>query len=793
MTARLTSLSAQALFHAADIVVPRPLPSSPPRFSRVNWTDPVEVTTTWLSDTTRATETGLHTSFSLRSRPVRSITAKFSGMSKAESESLRQSIARLGSEPCPFPLYCDARQVFQPVSAGVTELPISTSLRRFFPGGRVIVISTDPDFSAAAPIQEYAEIHEVFSDRITLKSPLQMAYPLGVEVIPCIDATLTSSSSASNRSDHVLEVEISATEVVGQSTLPPIYRGHLHGLFPRYIKSRFPVGDPVGSSEPPLAAISPDWRRGLSRGFERNLREEQVGKGYILEAREGAPYATFAPDFLQLSREDAWELQALFDCCRGRVDPFFFLDPQTSWEAIPSSVLPIGNVIDFRAPGVAADYESIRYISLALSEGTSTTFGIFKVNRFLDIVGQDVIRAVLEGITPLESAVLSNVSEGSLAIRPAYLCAFDTDALSERWETDTVLYSRPRIAEKVKSGSLQVMSRAPQGLQPPPAGVEGLQWWFAAGANCFNLVANGRWVRTTAYPDHNNYQVDRWFDARYQMPEELPANGSLASLEFEGFHYALERDFDTINSPGPALVCSSSAQWMLAGRRAIINPDFKFGPSLPGSWLRASLGAAAICPWSNDDGMTMFLVVVGGLRNLGAFPSIRTVMRIRSSAGLGASPFRWDDQGYQIVTPSTQRGRIDVHRTLGVSTPGDEIYPRPICRAGKVTIAVVRWTPNGKLESWHNGDRYGEPDGLWQSANNIPQIAYPDTATMDDPEWLSCFDDGIGVGPSVVENQFAVGQILLGMMNYRRALPNSELNTIGRFLANAHNATWQDV
>ena len=116
-------------------IVPIALPSLLPRAMMANWKTEVILESAYLTSVSVA-DTLAEDRRSLIRNPYRTQFINLSGLSRQESAQIQAHFLRTSDERIPVPLYCDFAGV---TSATGVDIFCDPSLRRFFPGGRILI------------------------------------------------------------------------------------------------------------------------------------------------------------------------------------------------------------------------------------------------------------------------------------------------------------------------------------------------------------------------------------------------------------------------------------------------------------------------------------------------------------------------------------------------------------------------------------------------------------------------------------------------------------------------------
>lgn len=390
------------------IVWPRDLPAVLASVFVANWIDQVQVSSEYLTDVQTAPETLTEERWALRERPYRKIDVLISGMSQSAAMRLFWTIRRWGQEPFPFPIYSDVSYVT--ADGADSSVWCDTRWRRFYPGGRVVVLR---EFEADVTQAVYANISEVFEDRLVLDQVVDVV--VDDLVMPCIDAQLVPNSKGVARTDQHFQVAMTVEEYEGPSAVPAI--------------TDTPTEDTYDGH--PILGADIEWTGGVGITVVRDgdkISGERAGT-FLPDGPSGR--FLFALDILEGSREAIWPTLSFFDHRLGRCKAFWLTNPLTLWTATDADT----DWIEIAADGLREDIENyLLAVSILMTDGTT-------VVRYLSsLEDHDDNGSVPEGSWRLN--LDSTVSGLSLAtierVSSAHLVRFSKDVLEERWTTNEV-------------------------------------------------------------------------------------------------------------------------------------------------------------------------------------------------------------------------------------------------------------------------------------------------------------------------------------------------------------------
>lgn len=792
--------------HAPDLVVPKPMPAVTPRVLQANWRERVTVSTRWLTDRVEAAGSLSEDRRGLSYRPVRTQTVTLSGLSKDEVNQLQANLRLCSSQPCPVPLYSDA--VLLKAEADGDWLSCTPTYRRFFPGARVVIVhpsrNSDP-FSFG--YEQYRTIKEVKPNGLLLNDTLSPAtMPVGSTIFPCIDAEIGFEFRGNLLTDSVFEVEFTAEEVIGQSTLPPIWRGPVDAFHVTAGDASLASVAFEPSDRPPILDTKdffPQWRNGVQFEIFRKGRSRRLGRGAAIDQVGDLPQVRFTWDLLKLDRYEGFRLQALFDSVQGRRSAFWVIDPVQAWEWRSTIGTPINGVV-VRMSGNEDHLQTLKHVYLRVDVPFQPVY-IAPVASFE--------RNGLDTVITFEAGYEVPNQGFQFTVGPAYLMTFESDELKEEWTVDTVFSSSLSAVEVINEREVSLGNlpdiRGTTHREQPPASVDGLQFWFEASNNCFQVMprqdtslspAPVDLQRASAWPAVRDIP-DIWVDSRVNLDDRIPL------LEQKRLPQAYLFDSSRPPSVRPPLIGKYSSKLLTWGASFITNCSFN--PSWLGAGSAEFEGTPAHLrlPWTAD-GWTLFLVASGGVTDLANVDPLADVSLVSVRDSAGRKLFEWVDRGYDTGVSTTferYRGRAVFYSLAGTAVAsvnprsfygnriGTQSFPKgPI-------VAVLRASPTEGLQMWFNGSQYPANDApsLWNDSTAINFL--PATLPNSQNDWFNGLNDQIsGFGytdTSLINPDKDYGKFpgLMAVASYRKALALEEIDIVGRHFATSHSASWEAI
>ena len=379
----------------ATQVEPLVLPESIPKLPENNWEGGVEVETIYLTDVT-VSESLAEDRMSLRTRPVRRISNRFTGMSQEKSKQILMSLARKGSNRLVYPIFSDKAKLTSAYTASASTISCPTSHRRFYTGARILI--TEEGGMAITVIRG------IGSEALTI-DPVSSSFSPDARVYPLIDCEIDLASTLNNITDYHVEIDFNAYEVSGLSALPSTTPSATQ-QFKNY----------------PVMTVPVNWAFGQTTGMVRAGARANFDRSTVVITHGPRPQHQFNCEFLSLSRGDLWEILNFFDTRKGRARAFWVLSYMTLWElsAVTTKTITVNKGVNLE------DIDDfIGHIGIVKKDGTHILATVANVED----IGNDFL------ITTVEDLPSLSVSDIQL-ITSAHLVRYTNDSMVERWTTD---------------------------------------------------------------------------------------------------------------------------------------------------------------------------------------------------------------------------------------------------------------------------------------------------------------------------------------------------------------------
>lgn len=727
MTLKISSFEAEGLILTPDRPVPVPLSLSgglpiAPMLFPVEWSGEVTVSTRWRTDITEPAARKRSERWALASRPIREISVRVLGLDKPVAHAIQQAgIQHTNLRGCPVPIYCDA--VAPTGSSGQTIFG-DFSLRRFFRGGRVVVL---PSRHLQKKGSEYffLTIKEVNSSGLEVEEALPREILKSDSIIPCIDSDYSESIEAETPAMHISDVSMAWKELDGESCLPACWPActvddaSVLSSFCKIVDSK------------PVFPFELDWQNSCVISANRDFDGDAAGRGSV-STPLGKSYHRFTLSVQGHNRQAAWNVLRFFDSMQGRRGGFWLVHPNMPWS-------PFGN------PVVAVDHCRIEPFGDAqVIQDHFRTVALIRSN------GDIVVRRV-ETVTAFSnhfsiSFEVDLEDTDFVDVQPIFECHFDSDTLEEVWATDCVVPSfEMDIVEDREAGhaSLNVEPSIIVPIMfPKLLSIEGCNLLVSASSGCSTIKEE----EAIGWPGH--FLVEKWEDVS-NGPQRQPSGHTIRKRFTSGGNKksAIVRPFQPWeNNKQPTMM------------EPLLNADWMLDPNTPIEQRTL---------WS-EAGWTVFFCFTP----LYYAPAVATnmfLMQVAEPTGSYLFAFYYDSTGLGFAN------RAGVAYTRADGTPGT--FPLSIsCFPGQPansTIVCVRFdATEGKARVWVNGQQ------ATASAQAVAGGLYLSSANYSTARIFGGFQSASNPNPSTsyISSIFGFKACANMVLSYNRPLTEEELN-----------------
>lgn len=395
-----------------------------------NWDRGVQLANAYMTDVTFSSVTGAEERRSLRDKPRRTLSVDYLNSDTSVIDRLIVNARRLTTTRVPFPLYCDESIGTAVSASGQTSVWCDTSNRRFFVGGRVLIVPHNQDNFVAMDELDTGIIEEILEDHLVLEDNLSLSFGVngaGFSVYPLIDCEIVLAPSVTFQTHTITRWEMVVDEVLGANTLPATRQGR-------------PLDMPLLEGLPVLNLNSDqNFRNGIQISYVRDGDSYGRGRGNVVDPNDYRYKQVTEWSLLSSTRTEAWKVVQFLDWARGRGRSFFAMDEEALWTPIALDptfieIDPLGEFDDFET--------DLDYIGIEMIDGT---IHVRKVNTIQDLT--TVWRITTTG----DDWPTLNVNEVRRISRVRKSRLVD-DEFEENWSTLEVCEFRFRVTEVLDEG-----------------------------------------------------------------------------------------------------------------------------------------------------------------------------------------------------------------------------------------------------------------------------------------------------------------------------------------------------
>lgn len=320
-----------------------------------NWADEIKLTTRYRTAVSRGAESLAEDRTQLFERPRRTIEVRYTELGlddKANLQRLIQSMRSMTTEDWVVPLYCDMGLVTQDAASGQPVVRGDFRRRRFFTGGRVMLV---PLVGPGGDTQKIDGTNQVFVSYISYKN---------------------------DENEFVLADNLDFSVLANGAVLMPLMcvHPHMQHRFRRYngrvwdVTFEFeekggPTCIPATQDDvPPDFDVYRNWpilraRHNFSRAMDITIFQEgeqpELGRGKITVARGEAARVKHRFRLVEDSDRDVmWDYVRFFDSRKGRLLPYWLVDQEAVFTVanIQTNFIDVVKVGDFTEFQKQMDY-----------------------------------------------------------------------------------------------------------------------------------------------------------------------------------------------------------------------------------------------------------------------------------------------------------------------------------------------------------------------------------------------------------------------------------------------------
>jgi hypothetical protein len=754
-----------------EVVAPSVPPSGfPAPLVAPNWRDGILVETTFQTGLVVGQDTATEDRRSLQRRPTRAITQSLTGFANGTGADVLTALIELSkhTDGVPFPFWLDRM-----VSTAVTTSPVdgelevevsSTAYRRLAVGQRILLSERvgawrrpDPDQVTAWTLHRWTET-KVYLRNGPVSPP---TYPKGSLVLPCIDAEVVLNASVSSPNAKIVQaLNLVVAERPGEGSLPPLAYG-LQDQDAEVLEGAiiFPFKENIEA--------------GVSLNYARHGEFMPSGKAYSHQLSGDKTAITATLDYTFLSRAGGYDFLSFVEALKGRAEDVWIPLPIDAW-TLDSWTL---TTIVLRVPSwfnedafMSQPYERV---GLLFADPSNSA------RRQVSVVTITNVSRVDDLVTLTISGEVGNLSDEALSFRPLVRMRLSSDVLQERWLTDEILQVTLSFTSVSDAATYDV-----DGVQASQLDLvdlpEDLFAHFDAGTKVYaydklaqSLVVAEGWPSI-------RHRADAILDARALAPSKIYdplEDGRLCpSPCFFGRHDGNDRD---------PWVSRYERTHALCGRRVLLSGQYLWGPAT---------AAFDYLPkedrvwWSNRDGMT---IVACFLDAADLTPSSLPESFLVLADGSSQKIFEWNLNGILNPGLGSNNGRIRLYNTPGSSSGATDLFHENMGLIGGVTIVVFRWDPASAAQTQFFKD--GVPASTRTASSTHSALPIPSTSAA--LRMMSFFDRDTPAASGAADNGLEVTGVpgLFGMMIFKRALSNAEINEAASYYKKSCKAPWTDI
>lgn len=366
------------------------------------------------------------------SRPTRTLTHQTQTITQEDAGQLSGWLSRASGGRMPIPIWPD---LFSIASIDGTDLNSDTSLTgyEFEDGARVAIIRHRPG-SAASTFIGIGLIASVGEFAITLTSPVPGAQA-GDRCVPIMEAMPATQTRIDIRTGRITNSRAQWEEAIGKTAYSPrATPGATPSDFTEY--AGYPVLPYFGDF------------RSTAAGWERDADYRNVGLGQRVTVRADRPRIR-GRITLGFHGGSGRRFRRFFDSRAGRAYPFWFCDPTET--LAPTSNPSTGTIL---AATSLTDYElqQIEAIYLVYPGDSEPTVRMVASASLTDGIATFTLEDALP--STFDPALIRRCGF-------AHLARFDSDELTERWQTHAINQTEIDIVGLIDEASIDLEIDSP--------------------------------------------------------------------------------------------------------------------------------------------------------------------------------------------------------------------------------------------------------------------------------------------------------------------------------------------
>lgn len=387
-----------------------------------NWQANATLETSYLTDVVQSFDALTEERRALLDRPRRVLTLQWTAVKQDEMNRLLMELMRGGMQQLLVPFAMD-QSVTTGTSSGTT-IACPTTQRHFAVGAQVLIFSFGPDRRPANP-QTFL-IDGLASGAITTHTAISGSYAAGALVFPLMLAELILQGDVSLLTDQKGDLSLSFYEVA-KSAIASSALVSSPGPF----ATQTSAANSAASSTTPVLDVSPDFGATVKVAVGRAGTKYALGRDTAVDVQGTRPLLEHAFQLSLFKRSDSWGFLEFFDSRKGRLLPFWLVNPATLYTPVATA----SGYVDVAVSGSLQNAQDfLEYVAVVMNDGT---IYVRKVTSVALVSGNWRISASLPSLT------LSDVKR----VTSAHFVRFSNDALKLDYLSDGVALAQVATVE----------------------------------------------------------------------------------------------------------------------------------------------------------------------------------------------------------------------------------------------------------------------------------------------------------------------------------------------------------
>lgn len=470
-----------------------------------------------------------------------------------------------------------------------------------------------------------------------------------------------------------------------------------------------------------------------SNGFQlRAVREadtQDQGRDVIVDPRGDRPLREYTSRFESRTRAEAWQVIQFFDYCRGRGRSFYLLSPETPFDVTGITSTSITVTSTSSAQNIR---DFVKFVAIVKTDGTELVVPLGSV--------VDGGATFTISFTDIGSITLADAQR----VTTAHLVRFKSDEMTESWETMARLVTDLEYIEVQREQSIVLagLSDAGSPVISAPETIPNLTMMLESGTNVYKMVLDAQPTRLLGFALQHGDPVGYWEDVRAAVGSPSDPGGK------------------------PATSGTFNASTNISGVLAFYNDP------------QVNLGRPSVCMENSPTSGLGSALSLNSILNTGFFdPALGFTYVIHAQFPDAAE---WNANYaflFQTGVLQCEKGTLKPYTTLDTNNTANNITGLPNMNTRQAHTVVITWSPGAYLKFIYDGFQGGTgpvtvPASLPVNTSRSIDLFGAYSSTLGDPT------------RSVGLNFVAL---------YKRALSNSELNSIGQYLTSRFGGTWSNL